>query len=355
MQEILIVGAGAIGGVTAAFLKEAGVSVTLIVKYSDLANHIRTQGLHVLGFRGEQRSVIPSYANIDSLLQSEKKRYDFIILATKVTDIKAACRDLKPLLNADTPLVSFQNGISEVELDSLSGPSPVVGCVVGWGASLLSAGKLEMTSTGEFVLGNIYRSNFVHRNFSSDELEDLDEKITKLGNVLNNVVPTRISFNIFGELYSKLIVNACITSLGAVSGLRLGAMLKEKKFRKIFLEIMKESMAVANAMKLQVEPYSGKLDYYQIVNRTGFIGNLLNHLLIRIIGFKYRRLRSSMLQSLDRNKPTEIDALNGFLVQQAIKYGVDVPVNSKIVSLVKEIECGNRKSQYNNFDDPAFS
>ncbi len=76
--------------------------------------------------------------------------------------------------------------------------------------------------------------------------------------------------------------------------------------------------------------------------------------MIRIIGFKYRRLKSSSLQSLERGKSTEVDYLNGYIVKNAGRFGVDVPVNSAIVSLIHEIEQGKRKISLDNFNDPIF-
>jgi len=76
--------------------------------------------------------------------------------------------------------------------------------------------------------------------------------------------------------------------------------------------------------------------------------------MIRIIGFRYRRLKSSSLQSLERGRPSEIDYLNGFIVSQASEYGIPVPVNSRIVEMVKMIEHGELPFSIRNFDDPVF-
>ena len=78
------------------------------------------------------------------------------------------------------------------------------------------------------------------------------------------------------------------------------------------------------------------------------------HLLIRIVGLKYRRLKSSSLQSLERGKKTEIDYLNGFITRKGDEYGVDTPLNDKIVSIIRDIEDGKIKPALNNFNDPFF-
>lgn len=204
-----------------------------------------------------------------------------------------------------------------------------------------SPGELEMTSTGEFIVGNIDQKP--------------DDRLLYVKELLDNVVPVEISDNIMGNLYSKLIINSCITSLGAICGLTLGKMLAQKKIRTLFIEIMREAMAVAAAMELHVEPYGRKLDYYKFLDKGTSLANFQRHLLIRLIGLKYRKLKSSSLQSLERGKPSEIDYLNGYIVSKAREHSIPTPVNDKIVQMIKEIEGGTRKITMENFYDSFFS
>ncbi len=196
-------------------------------------------------------------------------------------------------------------------------------------------GELEVTSEGEFVIGNIDGKP--------------DNRLPLLKEMLDSVVPTRISPHIMGELYSKLIINSCINSLGVIAGLRLGKLLADRTVRRIFVQIMREAMAVAHAMKLKVEPGGGgKLDYYRFLGNHSLLGELWRHVLIRIIGFKYRRIRSSSLQSLERGRVTEVDFLNGYICGKGREYGVPTPVNAAVVQMIKEIETGTRKIALNN-------
>ena len=73
-----------------------------------------------------------------------------------------------------------------------------------------------------------------------------------------------------------------------------------------------------------------------------------------VIGFKYRRLKSSSLQSLRRGRPTEVDYLNGYIVRKGQAAGVPVPVNTAVVNMIHEIENGSRKVSEFNFNDPIF-
>ena len=203
-----------------------------------------------------------------------------------------------------------------------------------------SHGELEMTSGGEFIIGML-------EGCASPRLEALRK-------ALSAVVPTTISENIYAELYSKLIVNSCITSLGAVCGLTLGEMMKRKQARKIFLAVIGEAVNVARAMKLAVPPYGGKLDYFKLMRGATPLDNLRRHLMIRVVGMKYSKLKSSSLQSLERGRPTEIDCFNGYIVQKGEELGVDCPVCRRLTRMVREIEHGARKISEDNLNDGAF-
>jgi 2-dehydropantoate 2-reductase len=192
-----------------------------------------------------------------------------------------------------------------------------------------------MTGEGEFVIGGI--------------LPGMEDKLAELKGMLETVMPTRVSPEIESELYSKMVVNSCITSLGVISGLRLGDMLKKRKARELFLGIVREAVAAAEAMNMKIPPYGGKLDYYALARNKNWLDRAKGHIIIRIVGFKYRRLKSSSLQSLQRGKPTEIDYFNGYIAKKGADLGVPTPVNDAVVKMVKEIEAGKRKSEPANF------
>jgi 2-dehydropantoate 2-reductase len=201
---------------------------------------------------------------------------------------------------------------------------------------------LEMTSDGEFVIGNIDGKP--------------DPRLEPLRHMLSQIVPTRISLNIMGELYSKLVINSCINSLGAITGLELGRLLASQRIRNIFMELMREAMAVADALNIRVEPGGGgKLGLLPVPRRSSLMSSLKRHAMVRIIGFKYRRIKSSSLQSLERGRATEIDYLNGYISDHGKKHGVPTPVNDAVISMVKQIEAHTRSISAQNLDDPAFT
>lgn len=334
-QSVAIIGGGAIGGITAAYLSRAGYDVQLVCKYPQRAAEITNTGLHITGVRGELRAALPAVADIEQLCGPK----DIVLIVTKAYDMPDAARRVLPFLKPDSYVVSMQNGICVEALAEVVGKERTVGCVVGWGSTMLPDGTLKMTSEGDFVIGGYLP----------------DKDVTPLKTVLDHMMETRISDNIVADLYSKMIINSCITSMGVLSGLYLGQILKLKKARSIFTAIIREALAVAAAMGIDVKPYGGRLDYHALVDGTGAVADFKRHLTIRLIGFKYRRLKSSSLQSLGRGKPTEIDYFNGFIASKGAELNVSTPVNARITQMVKEIESGSRQIEPSNYDDPELA
>jgi 2-dehydropantoate 2-reductase len=332
-NRIVVVGAGAIGGICAGLIKQAGFNVQAVCRNKKQAESIRSKGIHITGIQGDFHVAMPAVAAIEQITPDP----DIVLFAVKATDMIEAAKRLVPLINESTLVVSLQNGLCEEALAEIFGKERVLGCVTGWGATLHSPLELEMTSTGEFVIGNL-------ENKPDARLEVVKE-------ILSCVVPCEISGNIKGSLYSKLIINSCITSVGGVCGLYLGEMLKLKQVRKIFFKIMEEAMDVAQAMGITVETYAGKLDYYSFLENKGLFSDIKRTLFLRILGFKFRKLKSSTLQSLERQQRTEIDFLTGYITGNGKKHNMDTPVNSQIHRMIKEIEAGERLIHPANLDE----
>lgn len=327
--NILVIGAGAIGGIVAALLKKHGYAVHLVTKYPELANISNTKGLHISGYKGNFYIKVPAVANLTNVMI----RPDYVFIATKALEMPQAARDVLPLLHEKSKVISFQNGIMEDQLASIVGEERTVGCTVGWGATMHEKGVLEMTSGGEFIIGYLSQPQ--------------DESLRSIKVMLDHIVPVSISDNILSDLYSKLIINSCISTLGAICGLRLGEMLGKRRIRKIFLQIIKESIEVSNAMKLKVSPYAGKLNYYELLHWNTF----KQHIFLMAFGFKYRKLTSSSLQSLRRGGKTEVLVFNGYIRDKGKELNIDTAVNSALTKMVIEIEERKRKISPENFNE----
>ena len=293
-------------------------------------------GIRVTGAKGAFTISIPAVAAIEEL----RGVFDAVLIATKAYDMPECARQLLPYLKPDSLVLSLQNGICTDALAAVVGRERTVGCVIGWGATMHGPAELEMTSGGEFIIGR---------------MEGGAEALAPVKEALSHVTETVVSADIFAELYSKLIVNSCITSLGAICGLKLGEMLKRRQARCIFLAIIAEAMNVAHALNLRVPPFGGKLDYDRLMKGHSALDRFRRHAMIYLVGLKFRNLKSSSLQSLERGRPTEIDYFNGYIAQKGAENGVDCPVNRRLTEMVKEIERDKRSIKEENLFDPAFA
>jgi 2-dehydropantoate 2-reductase len=334
--RFLVIGGGAVGGITAALLKRNGIDVEIVCKYDDYAKLIAEEGISVSGVCGNFTIKVGAY----STLTEVKGKKDVILLATKATDMSEAIGSIDSVLESSGLLISMLNGICEDFLTSVVGKDRVIGCVTGWGATMVKKGSLIMTSTGDFIIGYPDKSS--------------DQTLSEIADVLSCVVPVSTTDNITGHKYSKLIINSCITSLGVICGLYLGKMLMIRKVRNIFIEIIREAVRVADKMNIEIEIFGGRLDFRKFIEGKSVFSDMRRHLMLMVIGYKYRKLKSSSLQSLERGKMTEVDFLNGYLVTKGELLGVPVPVNAVIVRMIHEIEQKTREITAGNFDDPVF-
>jgi len=327
--RILVIGAGAIGGVLGALLARSGHEVVFLTHGGGTAERIR-DGLEVTGVRGAFR------AKAEAVERPEELSGGFaaVLAAVKGYDLESALSSVLPRVPPDCPVVSLQNGICLDVLERLAGRERAVGCVVGWGATMHGPGRVELTSEGEFVIGALSDAGAA-------------EKVRR---ILADAFPTAVTPDIFAYLYSKLIINSCITTLGALSGRTLGWMLARRGYRTVFIGVIREAMAVADALDVGVPPYGGALDYYAFRKGKGPFDGLRRHAVLLAVGLKYRRLKSSSLQSLERGRPTEVDNYNGYIARRARERGVPVPLNEALTARVHEIEAGRRGIGTGNLD-----
>ena len=292
--KIAVVGAGAIGGATASFLEQSGWRPQLVCKHQDTVARASNPGFHITGIRGEHVVRLNAVKHIGDM--SEKK--DLVLLATRANDCLPAAKELIPFLKQNSVVVSLQNGICENALGEILGRHRVMGCVVGWAANHLGPGQIRITVGGEFVIGNIDQKP--------------DDNLHFVQHVLNSATATRISENIMGELYSKLIINSCITSIGVIVGEDLNTLMAHKKVRRLSVKLWREAMMVAEALKINVAPVlGGKLDYYRFLSGTGFLSELKRHAMMRAMGLRYRGVKSSTLRLVQKGRRSEIDFLTG--------------------------------------------
>lgn len=335
-MNVLVIGSGAVGSVAAGILTKQGFNVDLACKHEGLSDHINTDGLLFKVRHRKYLYFVPAYPGVEAT----PGNYDYVLLATKTFDIEAPTKAVLEKLSARGLIVSMQDGYCEERLARIAGSNRIVGAVVSWGATLGSDGIAEMTSPGEMIIGKLDGSD--------------DPRLDNLQYLLSAIGPTRVVKNINEHIYSKLIINSCVTTLGAISGLKLGALITDTNLRNIFIKVIREAIQVANILNIEIPDFAGKLNYYRLVNGDNWYYRVKRHAKIRIFGLRYRKIKSSGLQSLERGEKTETNYLNGYLLTKARELGIELPINERLVTMIQEIENGKRTISTENLNDPLF-
>ena len=333
-MRCVLIGPGAIGGTVATLITKAGFPLDVVCENEIFAAKFREEGFHLRGARGEHTVKLNTMVGIDNL----EPGYDICIISTKAFIMPRLAEQLLPKLKPDSLVVCMQNGICTELLSAVVGDERTVSCMIGFGATMHAQGDIEMTSLGSFAIG-------MPDGKSNEKLEHLKQ-------MLGAVLPTEISANITGELFSKLIINSCINSLGGLTGETLGIMLNDKRARQLFLAVAREGIQVARGMNIDVPPFNGILNYNLLLVSKTKLFDIICETIFRIVGkLKYSGVKVSTLQTLERGEKTEIDYFNGWMADRGAEVGVAAPVCRQLTAMIHEIEDGKRKICMENLYD----
>lgn len=328
-------GAGGIGGIVAATLTEIGSAVTVVSTNAEIRGAVDRAGFRVVD-EGEER-VVRGWVS-----PAPEGRYDLCILATQPPNVEEAARTALPHLAPDGEVVVLQNGLCEERIGAIVGSERVIGGIVTWGASMPEPGRYERTAAGGFALGRLSGA--------------LDADLRRVGELLEAIGPVHLTQNLRGARWSKLALNCAVSALGTIAGERLGPLVRQRRYRRLALEIMTEAVAVAKAEGVALEKVAGTLDLEWIAltdadrSATASVSLTAKHALLLAVGLRYRRMRSSMLAAIERGRTPAIDFLNGELVTRGDKHGVPTPVNARVCETVWAIARGQQRSSRETLD-----
>ena len=116
---------------------------------------------------------------------------------------------------------------------------------------------------------------------------------------------------------------------------------------------MSERVDTAKAQGIKLERIAANPQLLYLPKNAGFVVRYAKDVIARMLGRKYKSARSSTLQSLERGRKTEVDYLNGYVVDIATRVGVNAPINKALTRMIKEIESGARKIAKANIDELA--
>ena len=330
-MNLLIWGAGAIGGTIGAFLARAGHQVALVDRVREHVDAIRTRGLSITGPIDEFTVQAPAYT-----LDNIAGRYQTILLCVKGHHTQAATRALLPYLGTEGCVVSVQNGLNELVIGEIVGENRTVGAFINFGSDYMEPGVIHFGGRGAVVLGEVDGKITERIQQLHHTLQDFDE----------NAVLTS---HIWGYLWGKLAYAAMLFAT-ALTNESMADAFAAPAYRQVYTVLAQEVLRVAAAKGISPKPFNG-------FDPRAFIPGADIALAISslddLVAFNRRsaKTHSGIWRDLAvRKRRTEVDSQLGPVVSNGAQLDIPTPLNARLIELIHEIEDGKRPQITTNLD-----
>lgn len=319
-MKIAVIGAGAIGSVVAGYLSKAGEDVLLIGRPNQVQK-IQQGGLEIKGVRGSEKFLFKAATQLD-------QEYDLVIFTVKTQDLEDTFAENHFHLGGKSLILTTQNGVQADNLLSVHfDREQLISSIVMFGATYTDPGKVTFNFEGDWILGRPFIRN--------------DQKLFQVSEILKRAFPVVISDDIQGMKYLKLFVNFN-NCLPALIGKSMQETFVDMDFCRLSVLLLKEGMDIIRKLGINlvslpqfpVERVQG-LSSMPLEQAAGIMNKTLTNL-------SKEPLYGSILQSIMRKRPSEIDYINGEVVFLAKNAGFNAPLNRKVVDLVHQVEQGKR-------------
>jgi 2-dehydropantoate 2-reductase len=314
-HPILVAGAGAIGSVVGGMLHAAGHRVTMLGRREHL-EAIARDGLRITGLLGEHLVRGLDLADHAARLRSS---FQLILVTVKSYDTAELADAISERLAEDGLVVSLQNGLGNIEaLAERFSLARVIGGRVIFGAEVVRPGATHVTVFADPIA--IGPDPQQHRELSAP----LERRARSVATMLDaSGVPTVTVADVMPVIWTKLIYNAALNALGALHELSYGELAADSNFAAIMNDVIDEAFAVASRAGMRL-PYADASAY-----REMFYGRLIPSTASH---------RPTMLFDLKNRGRTDIDSLNGKLVELGERFGVDTPANRMLTRMIHDAE-----------------
>jgi 2-dehydropantoate 2-reductase len=303
-MKTVILGAGAMGSVIGGALAQAGNDVILVDVAKEIVEAIEQRGL-VIEDKAGQKATVRLKATNDP---TQVGLADLIIVFVKCYHTETAVRQAAPMLGPNTIVLSLQNGWGNATLISkLTDPKRLLVGVSYHSAVLLAPGHVRHAGQGPTYLGELDGAVSARVSAMTELFGSAGIEITPSANVL-------------GEIWSKLALNVVTLPTSAAVRITADKLLRTSAMERLMRELLSEVVAVANAQKISLN----------FDERWNAIRNLLNNLAPKTKG--------SMLQDVEQRRQTEIDVINGAIVDAGARLGIATPYNQSMICLIKALE-----------------
>lgn len=346
-RKIAIFGCGALGGYVGGYLTRAGHDVTMIDPWDEHVAMMKEPGLRLEGLTEPENFQVKTNAVLPSDLPSpdDIPPFDIIFITVKSFDTDDAIKTIAPYLADDGFAVSLQNGINEDQIVAVVGAERTIGCIASTIAvSLPAAGHIKrMVKLG----------GTAHTVFRVGELDgQVTERVKDIADMLSLIDSALVTENLMGERWAKLATNAMRNPVAAARDQGTNQNDRDPHVRKLAVLIAAEAIQVAQAEGIKLVKVTGVDADLLCAAGTGDEAayEAVTDKFFAAMERRSETQRPSMAQDINKGRKTEIDQLNGFIVDRAKKYGIPTPINEAIIAVIKRIEAGEITPSPNNLD-----
>ncbi|MCX7703418.1 MAG: 2-dehydropantoate 2-reductase [Planctomycetota bacterium] len=306
-ERVGVIGVGPIGGILAAHLAKSGVDVVAVDVIEPLIKKIKEGGIRVTGPATEKTygeilvRLKDATTSLDALKEAET-----VFVCTKTTVLDSVVKSLKRVWQEGKTLISFQNGIDpEESLSEVAGRENTLRVVVNY--------------AGNAVEDGVYKMNWFNPpNYVGALTKEAKRKAEKIAKLLTSVkLLTEAVDDIKKYAFEKTALNATLCPICALTGQTMGAAMANEDSRRLVVEILKEARKVGEAMGLKFEHSLD--DWLKYLSAGG------PH-------------KPSLAVDLEAGRKTEIDFMNGKIVEYGRKFGIPTPYNDSMLWSVRARE-----------------
>ncbi|MCC6008816.1 MAG: 2-dehydropantoate 2-reductase [Rhodobacteraceae bacterium] len=314
---IAIMGTGAMGSVLAGRLAAAGGAVVAIVRDPAHREAIARHGLLLDGPEGVRRVPLRVFLSAADAADAAG-RAGLVILATKAAAAADAARAAGALMRRETAMLAIQNGLGSAGevADVVGAQRLAIGVAVAFGASLPEPGRACHAGPGALHFG-AYASSGKDAGTDPACLERIASALDASG------IPLHRAADVRAMQWEKLICNAAFSGPCAASGLSVGEVLDNPELAQVCRAAGREAWEVARALGITLDVQDPEAH-------------------VMAFGARVRAARPSVLQDIDRGRPSEIGYINGAVVREAQRAGLTAPVNATLTALVRAREAQGR-------------
>ena len=327
-MTITIYGAGAIGGLLGAALVRAGEDLLLVDKVAEHVDAMNRSGLRI---SGAEAFTTPVRACLPGDLRGP---LGLTFLAVKSQDTDAALDVLAPKAGPETIIVSMQNGVNPPRITARLGPERVLAAFVSYPADWQGPGHIEHGGLGDVWLGELDGRRTA--------------RLETIRGLVAHVARAHATDNVFGYLWSKQI-DCSLLFAQAVTDETMADVWGNPRYQPLMIALVSEGVAAAEAAGIRLETF-GPFEPLKLRTQSSEAHAALDRL--AALWRTRVKVRTGPWRDLAvRKRPTEVDHMIGWVVDEGRRRGVAMPLNEQLVRQVHEIEQGKRERGLGNLDE----